>query len=93
MPSLEEDVRRGLKAAELLGHDLIGEAKDHIDAELWRMFKETPPENKDRLAFISGMQYFHAKYFAFFQQAVTNGRIAQINLDAKKKSLRERMFG
>lgn len=90
---LESDIRRGHKADELLENDLIAEAKAHIEAELWRKFQELAPSAKTELEFIKAMQYFHVKYFAFFQQAVINGKLAQINLEAKKKSLRERVFG
>lgn len=90
---LEDEIRRGAKAQALLAEDLIQEAKAHMESELWRMFRETPPENKERLAYISALSAFHTKYFAFFTQAVTNGKLAQINLEAKKKSLQERVFG
>lgn len=90
---LEKDIQRGQRAANLLADDLVREAKDHIEAELWRKFKELKPSEVEGLALVKGMQYLHGKYFEFFQQAVTNGRIAEINLEAKKKSLRERVFG
>ena len=89
---LEADISRGHRAANLLGDDLIKEAREHIEAELWRKFQELSPSETESLKFIKAMQYFHVKYFAFLQQAITNGRMAQINLEAKK-SLRERMFG
>ena len=90
---LEDEIRRGAKAQALLNEELIQEAKAHIEAELWRKFQELAPSAKSDLEFIKAMQYFHVKYFAFFTQAVTNGKLAQINLEAKKKSLRERVFG
>jgi hypothetical protein len=90
---LAEDIRRGHKAEELLRNDLIAEAKAHIEAELWRKFQDLSPSAKTELEFIKAMQYFHVKYFAFFTQAVTNGKLAKINLEAKKKSLREKVFG
>lgn len=93
MPSLEEDIRRGQKAAEVLRHELIAEANAHIEAELWRKFQELAPSDKTGLEMVKAMQYFHGKYFAFFQQAVTNGKLASINLEAKKKSLKERFLG
>jgi hypothetical protein len=91
--SLEEDIRRGHKAEELLKHELMVEAREHMEKLLWQMFRDTPPESKDRLAYVSAMSYFHKKYAEFFQQAITNGKLAQINLEAKKKSLKERVFG
>ena len=90
---LEKDIQRGQRAANLLADDLVTEAREHIDATIWQMFRDTPPENKDRLAYLAGMAYFHKKYLEFFQAAVTNGKLASINLEAKKKSLRERVFG
>lgn len=90
---LQADIERGERAKRLLADDMVVEAKAHIEAELWRKFQELPPSAKNDLEFIKGMQYLHVKYFAFFQQAVTNGKLAQINLEAKKTGLRERFFG
>lgn len=90
---LAQEIERGERAKRLLADDLITEAKDHIEAELWRMFKETTPQDVQTLAFVKGMQYFHAKYFAFFTKAVSDGKIAQINAESRKKTLRERVFG
>lgn len=90
---LEQDIKRGQRAQALLADDLMTEAKAHIEAELWRKFQELPPSAKSELEFVKAMQYFHSKYFAFFQMAVIDGKVAQINLDAKKKTLKERMFG
>ena len=93
MDKLEQDIRRGEEAARLLDHNLIKEANEHIEAELWRMFKDTTPQDLQTLEFVKAMQYFHGKYWAYFQQAVTNGKLASINLEAKKKTFRERFFG
>lgn len=90
---LEKDIQRGQRAANLLDDDLIAEARAHIEAELWRKFQELAPSAKTELEFVKAMQYFHVKYFAFLSQAVTNGKLASINLEAKRKSLRERVFG
>lgn len=90
---LDKDIQRGQRAASLLGDDLVREAFDHIEAELWRKFKELPPSATRDLEFVKGMQYLSVKFKAFFEQAVTNGKLASINLEAKKKSLRERVFG
>ena len=88
---LEKDIQRGQRAANLLADDLMVEAKAHIEAELWRKFQELAPSAKTELEFVKAMQYFHGKYFAFLQQAIVSGKLAQINLEAKKKSLRERV--
>lgn len=90
---LDKSINRGNRAGVLLKDQLIIEAREHIEAELWRMFKEATPSDKDSLAFIKGMQYFHAKYFAFFERAVNDGKIAKLNLENKKKTLKERFLG
>jgi hypothetical protein len=90
---LEKDIQRGQRAANLLDDDLVKEAFAHIESELWRKFKELPPSATKDLEFIKGMQYLSVKFKAFFEQAVVNGKLASINLEARKKGLRERIFG
>jgi hypothetical protein len=90
---LEKDIQRGQRAANLLADDLVREAFEHIEAELWRKFKELPPSATKDIEFVKGMQYLSVKFRAFFEQAVVNGKLASINLEAKKKSLRDRIFG
>ena len=94
---LEREIIRGEQAKRLLSDNLIAEAKEHIDAELWRLFKETTPQDMETLQFVKSMQYFHSKYFGYFERAVIDGKIAKIKLQAEKKTLREtlreRVFG
>jgi hypothetical protein len=35
----------------------------------------------------------HEKYWEVLTAVITNGKVAQINLEAKKKSLRQKVFG
>ena len=93
MDKTEESIRRGHKAKQILDDDLVKEAHEHIESELWRLFKETSPSDKDALEHIKAMQYFHVKYWAYFNRVMTDGKIAQINLEAKKKTMKERIFG
>lgn len=93
MSDLDKDIRRGERAQALLADELIQEGFAHIEAELWRKFQELQPSDEKNILFVKHMQYIHAKYKAFFTQTIANGKIAQINLEAKKKSLRERVFG
>lgn len=93
MDKLQRDIERGHRVKRLLEDPLLVEAKEHIEAELWRVFKDVGPQDVDSLKHVKAMQYFHAKYFAFLEKAVTDGKLAQINLEAKKKTLRERVFG
>lgn len=90
---LERDILRGQRAANLLDDDMVKEAFAHIESELWRKFKELPPSATKDLEFVKGMQYLSVKFRAFFEQSVINGKLASINLEAKKKSLRQRVFG
>lgn len=91
--TLQQQIECGERARLLLADDTIKDAREHIEAELWRLFKDTSPQDADALKHIKAMQYFHQKYFQFFERAVTDGRIAHINLESKKKTLRERVFG
>jgi len=87
----EKAIQRASKAERLLADDLIIEAREHIEAELWRMFKAVTPNDKDSLDFIKSMQYFHEKYFAFFSSAVNNGKLAKANIESKQKTIKERI--
>ncbi len=91
--TLEEDIRRGLKAAEIVNNELVQEGFAHIEAELFRKFQELNPSDEKNVLFVKHMLYMHGKYKEFFHQVMVNGKLAQVNLDAKKKSLKERVFG
>ena len=90
---LQKEIDRGLRAKQVMDNPLLIEAREHIDAELWRLFRECGPQDTDKLAFIKGMHYIHAKYSAFLTNAITNGKLAQMNVESRKKTLRERVFG
>ena len=90
---LDKEIQRGHRAKQILDDDLVKDARNHIEAELWRLFKETSPQETKTLEFLKAMQYYHSKYFAYFEKAITDGKIAQINLESKKKTIRERIFG
>lgn len=91
--TLDEQIERGHRAQRILQDDLIKDAREHIEAELWRLFKSLPTDDAAGLAQVKAMQYMHGKYFAFFERAVVDGKIAQINVESRKKTLRERVFG
>lgn len=91
--TIEKDISRGLRAKQILEDDLMVEAIAHIDAEMWRVFKELKPNDAEGLMHVRQMQYMHQKYQEFLRSAVANGRVAQIQLEAKKKSLKQRVFG
>lgn len=91
--TIEKDIQRGLRAKQILEDDLMVEATAHIESELWRVFKEAKPNDAESLMHIRQMQYMHQKYQDFFRAAISNGKVAQINLESKKRSLRERVAG
>jgi hypothetical protein len=86
---LDKDIQRGLRAQNLLNDDLFAEASDHIDAECFRLFKASHPTDDEALRQIAGIQYLHTKYKAFLKAAVTNGKVAQ--LEVERRSALERM--
>lgn len=92
MDKTEQTIHRASRADALMTDPLMVEAKEHIEAELWRLFKSTVPTDTDSLAQIKAMQYMHDKYLAFFKQAIQDGKLARIELD-RKKTLKERIFG
>ena len=93
MDRLETDVARGHRAANILDDDLVKDAFAHIDSELWRLFRSVTPSDKDDLAYIRQMQYMREKFEAFFNNAVNSGKLAQLEIERKKKTLKERVFG
>jgi hypothetical protein len=91
--NVDAKAQRGYRAQELLNDPLIVEAKAHIEAELWRLFRSAVPSDAESLAFIKSMQYMHDKYFAFLTNAVNDGKLAQVEIERRKKTLKERVFG
>jgi len=93
MPDLDQQIRRGINAKQLLENELLQEAKQHMEAEFWRLFRELKPSDVEGLQFVKQMQYIHAKYQAFLAKAVTDGKMAELQVENRKKSLKERVFG
>ena len=94
MDKLEERISRETKALGLMNDPVMKQAREHIDTELYRLFKETKPTDTDALSQISGMQYMHTKYLAYLNQCLTDGKMARIELEEKKKrGLKDRIFG
>jgi hypothetical protein len=95
--TLEEEIRRGKKADEVLSNELVVEGFAHIEAELYAKFQEVSPSDEKSVMFVKHMLYMHSKYKEFFRQVMVNGKLASVNLEAKKKSLmeraKERVFG
>lgn len=90
---LQSDIERGHKAEQIMADPLMIEAREHIEAELWRLFKAAVPTDFEALSQIKSMQYMHTKYEAFLRACINDGKLATLELDRKKKTLRERVFG
>lgn len=90
---LQKDIQRGHKAEQIMADPLMIEAREHIEAELWRLFKATVPTDFEALSQIKSMQYMHTKYEAFLKSCINDGKLATLELERKKKTLRERVFG
>jgi hypothetical protein len=93
MDKLQQSIERGRRAAHILQDDLFKEAADHIDAECFRQFKTVHPTDAEALKQVAGIQYLHTKYKAFLSAAVQDGKLAQLEVERKKKTLKERVFG
>lgn len=90
---LQIAIDRGFRAQRILDDELFKEAAEHIDAECFRLFKSAHPTDAEALAQIAGVQYLHTKYKAFLRSAVQDGQMAQLEVERRKKTLKERVFG
>jgi hypothetical protein len=92
---LSDAINRGHRAQRILEDELFAQASDHIDAECFRKFKETPPTDVEALSQIAGIQYLHGKYKAFLKAAVNDGKLAQIEVErvSKLKRLAGKFLG
>lgn len=86
-------IARADRAKALLDNELLAEARQHIEAQLWAKFQEVAPDDTEALQHIKAMQYFHGKYFQFLAAAVQDGKLASLEVERKKKTLREKVFG
>ena len=90
---LDKQISRALRAKQILEDELMVEAKALIDARLAEQFRKCAPNDPEALMHVRQMQYMHEKYWEVLTAVITNGKVAQINLEAKKKSFRQRVFG
>jgi hypothetical protein len=90
---LQLAVERAHRAKTILDDPLFEEAREHIESECFRLFQSVHPTDTDALQQIAGMRYLHTKYMAFMNRAVQDGKIAQLEIERKRKSLKDRIFG
>jgi hypothetical protein len=89
---LQTAIDRGHRAKNILNDELFKEADAHIESEIFRKFAECLPDDERALKHIKAMQYFHAKYRAFLQRAVNDGKMAQLEVErdgALRRGLRK----
>lgn len=90
---LQNDVERGNRAAQIMADPVMVQAREHIEAELWRLFKAAVPTDFEALSQIKSMQYMHVKYEAFLKTCIQDGKLATLEIERSKKSLRQKLFG
>lgn len=81
----DEAIRRANRAQQIIDDPLMVEAREHIEAECYRLFKALTPTDVEGMTQVKAMQYFHAKYTAFLNKAITDGKLARAEIERKKK--------
>lgn len=93
MDDLEKRVSRANRAAEIISDPLFVEAAQHIEDELWRLFRQALPTDTESLSQIKGMEYMHAKYQAFLKTCIQDGKLARMRIEEAKKPFLKRFLG
>lgn len=77
--------RRAEHALRLLADPLVIEARDHMRDQLTRAaWKRHELSDADRLKLDAYMRHFDS-FFAFFDRVITDGKVAEADLQAKSK--------
>lgn len=90
---MTDPIQRAHRARQIMSDDLFAEAKEHIESECFRLFKTVAPTDTEALQQIKAMQYMHEKYIAFFNRAIQDGKLAELEIERKKKTFKERLLG
>jgi hypothetical protein len=77
----DEKLQRAARARAIMEDPIMLEAKEHIDAECFRLFKSLAPTDIDQLQQVKAMQYMHDKYRIFLSSVLDDGKIAKLNLE------------
>jgi hypothetical protein len=81
MTANEDVIRRAKQAQAIFDDPIMQQAREHIDAELYRLFKVCAPTDLESLQQVKAMQYMHDKYLAFFKNVLNDGKVAQMQLE------------
>lgn len=93
MTDLDKEVERANDALRIMQNELVKEAFETMDKEIYRQFKAVAPTDSEALMQVRTMQYMREKFEQFFVGVMQNGKVAQMEIDRKKKSLRQRFLG
>lgn len=83
MDQLEIDARRGEQAEQLLAHPLIVEARERLEAEIFRQFKESHLRDKEGREYLRLMQHVATLFFGYLESAVSDGKVAKLEIKQK----------
>lgn len=90
MDDVEMRLRRAQEAQRLWDHEIMREAREHIDAALMKGFAATPLRDDDGLRRIRMLYEAHKAYEAFFRAAIDDGKMAELEIK-RRKPLMERL--
>lgn len=89
--TLEEEIARGQRAERLLNDELVSEAFAKIEGAIVEQWKSSPvrdTEGQQQLRIMLGLL---DRLRGHFTEVVTTGRMASIQLETKRKTLKERI--
>lgn len=81
---------RGYQAREILAHPLVAEFFERAEHEIWKAFKDSPLRDAEGREKLRLMQEWLTKFRAFFEEAITTGRLAQDMIE-QQRTLFQRM--
>lgn len=77
----DDKINRAARAQALMADPLMVEAREHIEAECWRLFRQLAPTDIEQLQQVKAMQYMHEKYRAFMESVIADGKVAKLNVE------------
>jgi hypothetical protein len=85
MDKKETEIAAGQRAEQILTDPVFIAAREHIDAELYRLFTSAVPTDLEALSQIKAMQYMHGKYLQYLQKVVNDGKLAKLDVERKPR--------
>lgn len=88
---LEQRLRRAQAAEALWNDPLMVEARKHIEQAIVDKFKTAPLADKEGLYDVRLLLHVHALYDAFFKQAISDGPVARLEIENRRRGLLDRV--